>query len=163
MVAVSMSLAKKVKLVSERRDYLRLFGLLQRLMRILHTHARHYSLSQKVSLLEFQVLFILRSGKPVEMGKIKKVLSISGAFATTLADRLVNHKLVDRQRNAKDRRKVTIALTEKGRNYLAKFEAHRKQFLKAIVNGLKEEDKRMMERGVSILVDSLESLKDFNV
>jgi len=83
-------------------------------------------------------LFILRSGKPVEMGKIKKDLSITGAFATALADRLVNHKLVDRQRNAKDRRKVTISLTEKGRNYLARLETHRKQLFRTLVDGLRK-------------------------
>jgi len=97
------------------------------------------------------------------MNEIKKDLSATGAFATSLADRLVKHRLVERQRNDIDRRKVTIALTDKGKYYLAKFEAYRKRFFKALVGELKKEDKRIMERGVSILVDSLESMKRFNV
>lgn len=149
--------------MSEGSYYLRLSGLLQRFMRSLHVHAQHYSLSQKVSYSEFRVLFFLRSGQPVEMNKIRKNLSVTGAFATSLADQLVKHKLVVRQRNDRDRRKVTIVLTDKGKLYLAKLEAHRKQFFRVLVDGLKEEDKRMMERGISILVDSLESMKDFNV
>lgn len=142
---------------------LRLFDLLHRLNRSLHLHARRYSLSQEVSYLEFQVIFFLRSGKPVEMKKIKKELSVSGAFATTIADQLVKHKLVERHRSDKDRRKVTIVLTDKGKHCLAKSEAHRKRLFEVLVGCFKEEDKRIMERGVSILVDALESLKNFNV
>jgi len=41
---------------------------------------------------------------------------------------------------------------------LAKLEKHRKQFLEMLVNGLKEKDKKRMERGILILVDSLESM-----
>lgn len=137
--------------------YLRFSELLQRLMRSLHLHAQRYSLTQKVSLSEFRVLFLLRGGKPIEMGKIRKNLYVTGAFATAIADRLVKHKLVERQRNNEDRRKVTISLTKKGSNYLARFEVHRKQFFRTLVNDLKEEDKKVMERGVLILVDSLES------
>lgn len=143
----------------ERSYYLRFSGLLQRLMRSLHAYARRYSLSQKVSSSEFRVLFLLRSGKAVEMNKIKKDLSVTGAFATNIVDRLVRHKLVVRQRNNKDRRKVTITLTDKGKHCLAKLEAHRKQFFRALVDGLKEDDKRIMESGISILVTSLESIK----
>jgi len=148
--------------VSEWSYYLRLSVLFQRLMRSLHVHAKRYLLSQKVSSLEFQILFFLRSGKQFEMNKIKKELSVSGAFATNLVDRLVEHKLVDRRRDGKDRRKVIIALTDKGRHSLEKLETHRKQFFRTLVDGLKERDKRMIERGILILVDSLESMEDFN-
>jgi len=149
--------------VSERSYYLRLSGLLQRLMRSLRVHAKRYLLSQKVSPSKFQILSFLRSGKPGEMNRIKKELSISGAFATNLVDRLVEHKLVDRSRDGKDRRKVTIALTDKGKHYLEKLETHRKQFFRALIDGLNDEDKKIMERGISILVNSLEFMEDFNV
>jgi len=149
--------------VFEESYYLRLSGLLQRLMRSLHARAQHYSLSQRVSFSEFHVLSLLRSGKPVEMNRIRKDLSISGAFATNLADQLVKHKLLARQRDDKDRRKVTVALTDKGKHYLAKFEAHRKQFFRVLVGGLREEDKRMIESGISMLIDSLESMENFDV
>jgi len=145
--------------VSEIPYYLRLSGLLQRLMRIFHAHAQRYSSRQGVSLSEYRVLFLLRSGMPVEMNKIKKDLSVTGAFATNIADQLVKHKLVIRLRNDKDRRKVTITLTDKGKHYLVKLEAYRRKFFKVLVEALKEEDKRIMERGISILVDSFESMK----
>ena len=142
----------------ERPYYLKLSELLRRLMRSLHVHTKRYFLSQKISFLEFQILIFLSSGKPSEMNKIKKELYVSGAFATNLVDRLVERKLVVRHRTEKDRRKVTVALTDKGRYYLAKLEKHRKRFLETLVNGLKEKDKKIMERGISILVDSLESM-----
>ena len=149
--------------MSDRLYYLRLSGLLQRLMRSLHVQAYRPSLRQGVSLSGCRLLFLLRSGEPVEMNKIRKNLSVTGAFTTSLADQLVKHKLVVRQRNDRDRRKVTVVLTDKGKLYLAKLEAHRKQFFRVLVDGLKEEDKRTMERGISILVESLESMKNFNV
>jgi DNA-binding MarR family transcriptional regulator len=132
-------------------------------MRSLHTHAKRYFLTQKVSFSESQVLFLLRSGNAAEMNKIKKELSVIGAFVTNLVDRLVKHKLVERQRGDKDRRKVTVALTDKGKYYLARLETHRKQFFSMLVEGLKKEDKRIIEKGMSILVNSLESMENFNV
>jgi DNA-binding MarR family transcriptional regulator len=67
-------------------------------MRSLRVRAQRYSLTQKVSPSEFRALFLLGSGQPVEMNKTRKSLSVSGAFATSLADQLVKHKLVKRQR-----------------------------------------------------------------
>ena len=143
--------------------YLRISVLIQRLMRSFRVHAKRYFLSQKVGFSEFQILFLLRSGEPGEMNKIKKELSISGVFATKLVDRLVEHKLVNRYRSDKDRRRVIVTLTDKGKYWLVKLETHRKKFLEALVNGLKEKDKKIMERGISILVDSLESRENFDV
>jgi DNA-binding MarR family transcriptional regulator len=150
------------KFISKDKNDLRFQDLLPRLMRSLHAGARSHALRLQLSLSELQTLFLLSNGKPVEMNKIKNKLLISGAFATDIADRLVRRKLVLRQRDDKDRRKVTIMLTDKGKHYLAKLEVKRQRFFKALVNGLKEEDKRIMERGVSMFVDSLESMKDFN-
>ena len=145
--------------MSEASYHLRLSGLLRRLMRVFHAQAYRYYLRQGVSLSEYRVLFLLRSGMPVEMNKITKNLSVAGAFATNIADQLVRHKLVVRQRNDKDRRKVTITLTDKGKHCLVKLETYKKQFFKALIDDLKEDDKRIMESGISMLVASLESMK----
>lgn len=142
--------------------YLRIFGLLHRLMKSLHLHAQRYSLTQKISLSEAYLLFLLRNGKPVEMNRIKRDLSVSGAFATSLVDRLLKHELAERQRNDKDRRKVTVVLSGKGKRYLAKLEAQRKRFFMTLVDSFKEEDKIIMEKGVSMLVGSLESAERLN-
>lgn len=144
--------------MSKKSYYLRLSCLLQKLVRILHIHSQRYYLTQKVSFSEFRVLFFLRSGKPVDMGKIRKELAITGAFATTLVDRLLKNELVERQRDDKDRRKVIVALSDKGKQYLSKLEAYRKRFFITLIVKLKREEKEIMERGLSILVDSLESL-----
>ena len=149
--------------MSEEPYYLRIFSLFHRLIRSLHLYAQHYSLNQKISLSESYLLFLLHNGKPVEMSRIKRDLSVSGAFATSLVDRLVKHELAERQRNDKDRRKVTVVLSGKGKHYLAKLEAQRKQFFMTLVDSFKEEDKRIMEKGVSMLVESLESAERLSV
>ncbi|MFA5402762.1 MAG: MarR family transcriptional regulator [Candidatus Omnitrophota bacterium] len=145
--------------MSEASYYLRLSGLLQRLVRVFHTQAYRYSLHQGISLSECRVLFLLRNGMPVKMNKIKHNLFVTGAFVTNIADQLVRHKLVVRQRSDKDRRKVIITLTDKGKHYLAELAVYRRKFFKAFLDGLNKEDRRIMERGISILVDSLESMK----
>ena len=145
--------------MSNSSYYLRLSGLLQRLMQLSRTQAHHYSLSQGLSLSECRVLFLLRSGKPVEMNEVKNSLFVTGAFATSIADRLVRHKLVVRQRDDKDRRKVTMMLTDKGKHCLVRLKAHRKSLLEALLSDLTEKDKEIMEKGLLILVASLESTK----
>ncbi len=145
--------------ISQTQDYLKFSDLLQRLTRNLHIGAYQYALSQKLSLSECQVLFLLQDGKPVNMKTIKEAMAITGTFATNIADRLVKHKLITRQRNPKDRRKVTITLTEEGKQYLIRLEASRKRFWESLFSGLKQEDKAIMEKGITMLITSLESMR----
>ena len=145
--------------MSEAFYYSRLTSLLQRLTRVLHAQAYNYSLRQGVSLSEYQLLSFLTRGIPVEMKKVKNNLFVSGAFATNIANRLVEKELIKRHRSDKDRRRVTLALTGKGGQCLVKLETYRRKFFKALVDDLKEEDKSIMESGISMLVASLESMK----
>lgn len=139
--------------------YSRLTNLLQRLTRVLHAQAYNYSLRQGVSLSEYQLLSFLTRGIPVEMKKVRNNLLVSGAFATNIANRLVKKELVKRHRSDKDRRRVSIALTDKGKHCLVRLETYRGKFFKALVDDLKEEDRRIMESGISMLLSSLESMK----
>jgi len=146
-------------IMSEAPYDMRLSELLQRVMRGFHVQAYHYSLSQRLSLSECRVLFLLCSGLPVEMNKIKQDLFVTGACVTSIADRLVRKKLVIRRRSDTDRRKVSLMLTDKGKGCLVRLEARRKDLLKAIFVDLTEKDKKIIEDGVSILAVSLESVK----
>ncbi|WP_164908817.1 MarR family winged helix-turn-helix transcriptional regulator [Candidatus Velamenicoccus archaeovorus] len=137
----------------------RLSELLQRVMRDFRVQAYRYSLSQKLPLSECRVLFLLCSGLPVKMNKIKQDLFVSGACVTSIADRLIRKKLIIRRRSDTDRRKVSLVLTDKGRSCLVRLEARRKGLLKAIFGNLTERDKKTIEDGVSILAVSLESVK----
>jgi len=133
--------------------------LLRRLIRSLRIHTKRYSMGQKVSPSESQVLFLLRGSDPIEMSRISKELFVTSACATALIDRLVKHGLVERNRNEKDRRKVTVLLTDKGKHYLVRLETYRKKFFKSLIDDLSENDKKTMESGISILVTSLELIK----
>ena len=145
--------------MSKVDNYSRFTNLLQRLIRLLHTQIYFYSLRQGISLSEYQVLSFLSSGIPVGMNEVKNNLFVAGAFATNIADRLVKKGLIWRHRNDNDRRKVLIALTNKGKRYLVKLEAYEKKFFKALIGDLRENDKKAMESGISILIASLESIK----
>lgn len=139
---------------------LRLSGLLQRLMRQLHIYAQHHAERQGLCVSECRVLFLFRNGRPLAMKEIRSRLRITGAFATDIADRLFKHGLVVRYKSDKDRRKVMIALTDKGRCCLKELEKRRERLFASFVASLKEKDKKMIEKGVSLLVSSVEAFRN---
>lgn len=63
---------------------------------------------------QFGVLFAINSGHAT-MGEIACTLACDASNVTGIIDRLVAHKLVDRQENNRDRRAKTLRLTMKGR------------------------------------------------
>ena len=134
-------------------------NLLQRLIRLLRTQIYCHYLPQGTSLSEYQVLSFLSNGTLVEMNEVKNNLFVTGAFVTNIADRLVKKRLIRRYKNDNDRRKVLIALTDKGKRYLVKLDAYEKNFFNVFIDGLGEKNKKAMESGISILVASLESIK----
>ncbi len=143
-------------------EYLKFRNLLQRLMQVIHAQASRYALRHKLSLSECKVLFLLSSGKQIEMNRIKNDLFITGAYVTAIVDRLIRHELVVRQRDNRDRRKVTITLTDKGRRCLMRLQVDGNGLFKLLFSKLRKKDKVAMERGILMLLYSLESIKDFN-
>ncbi len=133
--------------------------LLQRLFRVLHAHVWRYSAREGISLAEYQVLSLLRSGLPLTMHEIKNSLFSTGALATSVADKLVDNKLAVRKRTTRDRRQVTLMLTGKGKQRLAGLDKNRDRMFADFFADLSSGDKITMEKGVGVLVASLENLK----
>lgn len=139
---------------------LRLTELLQRLVRNLHIHGQAIAMRRKLCLSECRVLFLLRSNRLMEMKEIRSSLQITGAFATDIADRLVEHGLVTRNRGGKDRRKVILCLTRAGWSCLKKLEADRDEFLVRCFAKMKIKDKKVIETAILKLLESVESIKE---
>jgi DNA-binding MarR family transcriptional regulator len=90
------------------------------------------------------------------MSRIKNNLNITGAFATNIVDKLVKNKLVIRQRSEDDRRKIIIAITDNGRLCLKRLTEHKEKLFNKLFGSLQEKEKKAMEKGILILVNSLE-------
>ena len=87
----------------------------------------------------YHILRILERRGPLPVSAIGKQLFIAKQNMTTLIDRLMNDRLVERKNDATDRRVINIMITEKGERFLEE----RRLDLKKIVreNLLKLSDK----------------------
>lgn len=92
---------------------------LRRIIRAVDLHSRR--LIQKTGLSGPQVVLlqIMGQGGTVTAGELARRASLSQATVTTILDRLEERGLVQRQRSADDKRRVHVALTEKGNEALA--------------------------------------------
>jgi len=142
--------------VSDKAYYARFSQLLQKLLRILYLKTRHYSLLERITFSEYKVLSFLSNVPSAEMSRIKNNLNITGAFATNIVDKLVKNKLVIRQRSEDDRRKIIIAITDNGRLCLKRLTEHKEKLFNKLFGSLQEKEKKAMEKGILILVNSLE-------
>lgn len=64
---------------------------------------------------ERMALFVLHRDGGFALGALAQRIVLSRAAMTTLADRLTNVGLVERQADPGDRRRLTLVLTERGR------------------------------------------------
>ena len=98
---------------------------------------RHWP-SGAVSLVHLNVLAVLDIDGPLAMRTLAETLDVSQASATGIVDRMEQRCLVDRQRDADDRRVVRVALTDEGRRLIAGIAAERRGHLAAILDELVE-------------------------
>jgi len=76
-----------------------------------------------ISMPQFNILRILRgAGDWVSMSDIKNLMVEKSPNATRLADKLVDKKLVERQRSESDRRVVYLRLSEAGAELLERID-----------------------------------------
>ena len=103
------------------RDFRRLvhglFGFLASHEEIRAGHARYIGLAG----IEYTVLISiahLAQAEDVSVSRIAAHLHLTGAFITTVVQRLQSHGLVVKRPHAKDRRRVVLTVTPKGRRLL---------------------------------------------
>ena len=77
--------------------------------------AKNAAVCRALSSQEIRVLHTLGRDEHCIMGKIAERIRLSLSGVTGLIDRLVEKKLVSRDRSAEDRRVVKVGLTEEGR------------------------------------------------
>lgn len=77
---------------------------------------------------QHQALLAIKGGEDVTVGKLAENLLLRHNSAVGLADRLVRAGFTTRNSDPKDRRRVTLALTEKGEDVLNELStAHREE------------------------------------
>ncbi|WP_246238429.1 bifunctional helix-turn-helix transcriptional regulator/GNAT family N-acetyltransferase [Acrocarpospora corrugata] len=94
------------------------------------------------SLTEARVLFELgRAAGDVEVGEIKRLLSLDGGYLSRVLARLEGDGLIERERSAADARRQVVALTAHGRDTYARLDESSDAEVGALLDALTEEDR----------------------
>jgi DNA-binding MarR family transcriptional regulator len=96
---------------------------------------------EKLTHVQFVVLFLLSHEGSLTMTKISSFMGVSMATTTGIVARLVNCGLVKRALAPADRRLVFIALTPKGLDIIGKMVKEKKKLYKEIFARISEKDR----------------------
>jgi DNA-binding MarR family transcriptional regulator len=96
----------------------RLHALMPRLCRAMMRYERNYLTSGVLTLPQLWALEIIREVGAATMHDLAAALQFKSSSATMLVDRLEHLGLIRRQREARDRRVVRVALSARGRRAL---------------------------------------------
>jgi MarR family transcriptional regulator, 2-MHQ and catechol-resistance regulon repressor len=127
---------------------LKLWVVLSRAFYAIEEHVRSDVARHGLTTAEFGALEALYHKGPMLVGEVKRKILVSSGGITYVIDRLVSKGLVERQECPEDRRASYAALTERGREVIARiFPEHAKR-LEHALSGLGEQEK---ENGIELL------------
>ena len=109
-----------------------------------------------LSLPQYRVLVLLGDGSAVASALASK-LAVSPPSVTAIVDGLVARGLVNRQNDGGDRRRVTHALTDKGRRLLSEADAGTDARLEAIAGHLAPRDRERAIEGLRLWPEAMDS------
>ena len=103
--------------------------------------ARHGCL-RAISNTHLHVLFLLEGEGPLPMSRLAEMLDVSLPNVTGIVDRMVERGLVERGRDADDRRVVTVSATDGGREAVEEIDQIRRRALGSVLERLTPEQQR---------------------
>ena len=108
-----------------------------------------------------KTIILIRQNKGNTMGEINNLIGIEKGSFTTLVDKLIEKGLVKRKRSDKDKRKISLVLTDKGiktsNNYIALMDNNLDEKLKFFT----EDYKKRILGSLKEINDFLEEVKNF--
>jgi DNA-binding MarR family transcriptional regulator len=87
---------------------------LPRIVKLMFDDLDVSSIAPPINKTQEKVLVLIRFNENNNMGEISKLIGIEKGSFTTLTDNLIKKGLIERKRSNKDRRKISLQLTEKG-------------------------------------------------
>ena len=117
----------------------RLIALLPQLMQEILRYENNYVTTGKITCQQFAMLTKIMEKDLWTMNELAKAMNLSFPATTGLVDRLVKHRLIRRWREAKDRRVVSVAVTDKGKKVIKEVYAQkRKGMIEPIFGQIKQ-------------------------
>jgi DNA-binding MarR family transcriptional regulator len=100
-------------------------------------------------------LSVLVFGGPMPIGRLATLERVSAPAITKLVGALETLGLAERVRSQTDRRVVLVQATARGRSVLERGRAARVRVVAALLDGLPDRDRRVIDRAVTLIADRL--------
>ena len=104
------------------------------------------ALAPDVNLTGFRVLTLLDQQGPLRLIDVAAALDVTSTTATRLADRLVEHGLVERVRQSDDRREVHLAIAASGQSLVRGVSSRRGRFVVSVLRDFSAPDQAVVVR-----------------
>ena len=117
----------------------------------LFKHRRDFK-KRRIPHSQYHVLGILKKRGELPMSEIGRMAHIHKSNMTALSDKLVEEGLAERLFDPNDRRRINLAMTERGREFLRDWKTQSFLEIKESLSALSEED-------LEILYQSVENIK----
>lgn len=130
--------------------------LMFKIPRLLKENMNFDSKTSHLTVLQLQTLVFLKKKGKSQMKEISDQFSITMPTATSLLDKLIDMKLVEREEDKNDRRIVIISLTESGKKILQEAIKNRNIKMSKLLSYLNFSDKKELLRIMGNLVKKLE-------
>lgn len=105
---------------------------------------------------QLRVLYMLQAAPGTPAGAVAAQLKVRPSTATGIVDRLVRQKLVRRERDDVDRRRVRISLTDKGREVITELDVRRRTVIWRIFRNFTGKELSEIDRAFMLLTAEAE-------
>lgn len=105
---------------------------------------------------QLRVLYMLQAAPGTPAGAVAAQLKVRPSTATGIVDRLVRQKLVRRERDDVDRRRVRISLTDKGREVITELDVRRRTVIWRIFRNFTGKELSEIDRAFTLLTAEAE-------
>jgi DNA-binding MarR family transcriptional regulator len=129
---------------------------MRRLMQAWDIYSKELARSHSVSEPQLSCLLALREYGPLNLSKLAKYIIVKPSTVTGIIDRLEQKGLARRERTGKDRRVITIALTEAGNSLVDQAPPPIPKAIVESLNNLSEKETQDIVKSLSTLVSMLE-------
>lgn len=118
----------------------------------------HKPWQQDFSLPQLYVLATLHDTGPSTVSSIAQQLGVTIPSASSLVDRMDHHGLVSRRRDERDRRVVTVRISDRGQTAVEEFIGLQRDHLQVLLSIMTDPDLEDLSRGLSALERGLRRL-----
>jgi DNA-binding MarR family transcriptional regulator len=119
-------------------------------------------LMREISLPQFHALVTLQEHGALTVSELAHLLQISAPSASSIVDRMEEHRYVERERSTSDRRVVHVLVSECGRKLVEDMMGMKADALQTLLGAMTEHELRAIIAGLDALHNGLDRLTQTN-